>query len=186
METIGNEAERTIKEKYGSYTHVDTYTKDNLEAGIRKIARDMPKFLDEKNLHRAIILVSEDQYDKAQKILDSLKKELGEDVVNKINIVKGNVPTEDDQFIDEVRHVVAGKLLLNYKRYLEGARNMNEDEEVRLVAYLKSIVDDSANMDMKKVMDILNGNAILDIIAPINYNDLQEFKKAQDAILQSL
>jgi hypothetical protein len=95
-----------------------------------------------------------------------------------------NIPSSG--VIDNVMHIVLGKGLLNYSRY---NKDMTVDSKKTLENLIKSLVSDPEAIDLVKnpdvINDILNGSLSLKI-KPIDFKEIGEWKKMQDAVLTAL
>lgn len=100
--------------------------------------------------------------------------------------VIGETGIPSSGMIDNIMHIVLGKGLLNYSRQGE---KKDTDFEKRLEDLIKLLVSDPEAIDMVKdpgvINNILNGLVPLRI-KPIDFKEIEEWKKMQDAVLMSL
>ncbi len=199
--SIDSGTRRKFSREYGTDTFAEGYTykagmSDAMLAGNMKKAftetlekMSQPKY--EAKKPRAIIFVPADKYDLAKKTLGDVLKEMGlEGFEDRISIIKeGNIAPNG--MVDEVMHVVSGKALLNYERFRKGdyPGEFGDAARLRLANFLKTLVEDPAAIDLASDPDIIN--KILDGIAVltmkrIDYEEIQEWKNAQDEVLRSL
>jgi hypothetical protein len=148
-----------------------------------------PKY--ETKKPRAIVFVPAEKYDLAKKTLDDVLREMKlEGLADRISIIKeANIASNG--MVDEVMHVVSGKALLNYERFRKGdyPGEFGDAAKLRLADFLKTLVEDPAAIDLAADPDIIN--KILDGIAVltmrrIDYEEIREWKAAQDEVLRSL
>lgn len=211
---IDSSAGRLIDRRYGSMTRLSGYkysskmSEDTLDDNLRGtfeavMAEMLPYMADTRALPRALAFLPSDVMSRAREILDKIAiegavyelplKGLSGDALkalaDKIALVKEDA-IPDNGMIEEVDHVVAGKVLLNYQRYDDGDLTESRANilEIRRRAadYLKLIVSDPDRITPEAVDLILKGELSLNIIKPVDYENIREWKEAQDQVLRSL
>ena len=198
---VDRSASRKFRREYGSDTLTEGYvykagmSDEELTANLKKTFEDMlenmsrPEYSDKKP--RAIIYAPAERYDLVNDILDNTLKDMKlEKFADRITVLReGGIP--DDGAVDEVMHVVLGKALLNYERFRKGDYEdvFGTESQKRLADLLKAMVMDPAAIDLVKdpaIIDkILDGIVELKIRA-IDYEEIRDWKAAQDEILRSL
>ena len=154
-----------------------------LASGVRDKLKNMP--LEELEAYiRAMGLDGK----RIERILQTLKGLPLDDLADRINIVEG-AELPDSGLSDEIMHVVAGKRLLEADRYRNNVYGegitMDPAVRVRIVDFLKSL-DPAIPTDDPEVLEkILNGLVAVKIKA-VDFNEITEWREAQDEVLRSL
>jgi hypothetical protein len=198
---VDRSASRKFRKEYGSETHTEGYvyaagmSDEELTANLKATFEDMlenmnrPEYQNKKP--RAIIYAPAEKYDLVKDVLDNTLKDMKlENFSDKVTVLReGGIP--DDGAVDEVMHVVLGKALLNYERFRKGDYEdvFGPEAQRRLADLIKAIVMDPGTIDLVKdprIIDkILDGIVELKIRA-IDYEEIRDWKSAQDEILRSL
>jgi serine/threonine protein kinase len=194
---------RFIGREYGSETFVRGYgyekslsdetLSENIRAGFEKVLEEVqrPEFTDK--MPRVIMYVPVDKHALARKVLDEVLGETGlESLADRFNIVREEGVPENGM-VDEVMHVILGKSLLNYERFRKGdygeEARFGKDAEIRLERFLRTLVADPASVDLGEdaalIARILDGAMSLDM-APVDYEEIREWKTAQDEVLRAM
>jgi serine/threonine protein kinase len=198
---VDKSASRKFRRDYGSDTLTEGYvykagmSDEEFTANLEKTFEDMlenmsrPEYANKKP--RAIIYAPAERYDLVKNVLDKTLENMKlEKFADRITVLReGGIP--DDGAVDEVMHVVLGKALLNYERFRKGDYEdvFGAESQKRLADLLKAMVMDPAAIDLAKdpkIIDkILDGIIELKIRA-IDYEEIRDWKAAQDEILRSL
>jgi hypothetical protein len=199
--SIDSGARRKFSREYGTDTFTEGYTykagmsdeklTENLKKTFAETLEKMSQPKYESKKPRAIVFVPADKYDLAKKALSDVLKEMGlEGLAARISVIK-EANIADNGMVDEVMHVVSGKALQNYERFRKGdyPGEFGDAAKLRLANFLKTLVEDPAAIDLASDPDIIN--KILDGIAVltmkrIDYEEIREWKSAQDEVLRSL
>jgi hypothetical protein len=104
---------------------------------------------------------------------------------------EGNIP--DNAVIDEVNHVIAGKILLDRARKKE-ENKYKTDQDASVIGMLNiffsGVFDQDGVQVDKLVPDILdmimNGMYVINMVQPVDYEDIREVWEAQSEVLRSL
>lgn len=107
--------------------------------------------------------------------------------------VVGETDIPANGVIDSVMHIVLGKGLLNYERYLKGdygaEERLPEDAMLRLAEFMKILVANPEAIDFGKDPDIINkilNGAFPLRIKAIDFTDIIKWKSMQDEVLRAL
>ncbi|MBD3425871.1 MAG: protein kinase [Candidatus Omnitrophica bacterium] len=196
--SVDSSAARLFRRKYGSETITDGYAyradmtdralKANLREVFEKFLENMtrPEYSDK--MPRAIIYAPAERYSLVEDLLDETLRDMElEGLAERVVVVRvGGIP--DDGAVDEVMHVVLGKALLNYERFKQ-TDLFTPEAEKRLVALIKALVTDPSAIDLDKDPDILDKilDGLVELrIRPVDYEQIRDWKAAQDEILRSL
>ena len=103
-------------------------------------------------------------------------------------VIESDIPSNG--MIDNVMHIVLAKALLNYRRFDAGTYSRAAAE--RVLGLVGSVIE-PGSIDLAKytkdpeqlIKDIINGLVILRI-RKIDFTELQEWKRTQDAVLRAL
>jgi hypothetical protein len=127
---------------------------------------------------RIIVYVPDVSVDEVRNVVNRDYTELA----GSISIIGETVP--DNVLIDEVMHIVLGKGLLNYQRY----QNTLESPEVeeRLLNFIRMLVANPGEITPDVLKDFLHNRMMLLKIKPVNFEDIEKWKRAQDQMLRSL
>ncbi len=198
---VDRSASRKFRKDYGSDTIPEGYvykagmSDEELSANLTTTFKDVlgnmiqPEYANKKP--RAIIYAPAERYDLVKSTLDKTLKDMKlENFSDKVTVLReGGIP--DDGAVDEVMHVVLGKALLNYERFRKGDYEdvFGPEAQRRLADLIKAIVMDPATIDLvkdPKIIDkILDGIVELKIRA-IDYEEIRDWKEAEDAVRRSL
>ncbi|MBF0216635.1 MAG: hypothetical protein HQL30_06535 [Candidatus Omnitrophica bacterium] len=104
---------------------------------------------------------------------------------------EGNIP--DNAVIDEVNHVIAAKLLLDRARK-KSENKYKSDQEATLIrmlnVFLSGVFDPDGTQVDKLAPDILDmimaGMYVINMVQPVDYEDIREVWEAQSEVLRSL
>ena len=88
----------------------------------------------------------------------------------------------ENGIVDTVMHIVLAKGLLNYERYKE---KMEPEAKDRIVELIKVLVANPGEITPAILDDLLKGIKYLSI-KPVDFKDIEQWKKAQDQMLRSL
>lgn len=190
---VSSRAARKLHDDYGqdtipySYKFSDKW-KENLLADGGVLSKAISMLQDKigrgDTTARAVIFVPFEKGEGAKAVKDFIEHTYPE-LIGSVSVVgEENIP--ENGMIDNVMHVVLGKGLLNYSRH---SGDMTMDSKRLLVDLIKSLVSDPEAIDLARdpdiVNNILNGSVPLRI-RPIDFKEISEWKKSQDAVLVSL
>jgi len=127
---------------------------------------------------RMIIFVPSESVDKVKEIIGQRYAT----VKDRISVIGELDSTPANGATDTVMHIVLGKGLLNYQRYQE---KLEPEAKDRLVDLIKALVTNPEDITPAIMDELLKGIKYLRI-KPVDFKDIEDWKKSQDDVLRAL
>jgi len=191
--SVAKKTERKLRRDYGQDTVPLHYAfgdewQENIEPVLEKALQRLQGRTEEGDTAaRALIYVPRGGREFVEGVLDTLQYR---GYYNRFTIIEiEEIPANG--VIDEVMHIILGKGLLNYERYRQGdygTAELDREAKLRLASFIRTLVSNPQAIDFDQDPDIINKilqGLIALRIKPIDFKDIQQWKKEQDEILRA-